>query len=35
MSDEQWQIDSDMLIQLHNTARIMEQSDKLPTVLVH
>lgn len=27
MSDEQWQIDSDMLIQLHNTVRIIEQSD--------
>ena len=27
MSDEQWEMDSDMLTQLHNTARLMEQHD--------
>ncbi len=28
MSDKQWEMDSDMLMQLHNTARVMEQNDK-------
>lgn len=28
MSDKQWEMDSEMLNQLHNTARIMEQHDK-------
>ena len=27
MSDKQWEMDSDMLIQLHNTARLIEQHD--------
>ena len=27
MSDKQWEMDSEMLNQLHNTARIMEQHD--------
>ena len=28
MSDEQWEMDSEMLIQLHNTAKVLEQNDK-------
>lgn len=28
MSDKQWEMDSDMLMHLHNTARVMEQNDK-------